>query len=179
MRLPAELRALVYKFATPSEYVSLRSTAQHRFEKVVAPAWTSLAYVSRLMSSEAMDIIFKRRTFILNVNLGTSENNIINAYQLPAHVEPLIRHLVLVIDYTRVPSVAHLYHNDWRFLQRLTKLKSLRLCMLHLRKSTPRLIQDRPLICIKVIKDILRRIPAACNVVFDTGDQLSKTMSRT
>ncbi|KAK4611765.1 hypothetical protein CLAFUW4_12724 [Fulvia fulva] len=170
-RMPPELREFVYELAIPAGHVSLRSTGHHRFEKVVIPAWTNLAFVSRHMYLEAKRFIFERHTFILNVNMGTTENNSINTYQLPAHAEPWIRHLVLVVDCTRAPSRAHLAEADWRFLQRMTRLKSIRVCLLHLRKSHLRPTQDRRLICSEVVRNVMMRVPAGCEIVFGARGQ--------
>lgn len=163
MDLPAEMRTWVLRSALISGYISLRSCAQHMPAGVHPALPTSIFLISKSTKKEAEGMLLDN-TIIVNASLQSSIRPAIHRKQLPEHILPFIKSLVIVIDLTKFVSTGDSTDRpiDWRTIQGLTGMKKLRICGI----TTPachghlseRLSRDLSMIC--------ERIPTACEMSF-------------
>lgn len=126
----------------------------------------SLLATSRQVRREAAAFLFDN-TFIVNACLNYGDKPVIHNSQLPPAVLPKIKFLSLVIDFTRLSPLPNRLA-DWRPLQQMTNLRSLRIMAFNrLERGWPAPIVSREL------QNILERIPKTCMVAYgaDSADE--------
>ncbi|CZT15243.1 uncharacterized protein RCC_12223 [Ramularia collo-cygni] len=159
MDLPAELRDWVYKLSIiPTGFISLRSCAHHMPAGVFPAIATSIFGVSKAVNKEAEGLLLDN-TIIVNGCLEWGSRSAIHRAQLPEHIIPLIKSLVIVIDFTRVVRTARVA--DWRVAQGMIGLKRLRICGIAIDPANCPSSELSTYLGI-----ILERVPADCEVCF-------------
>ncbi|KAK4497515.1 hypothetical protein PRZ48_011966 [Zasmidium cellare] len=170
--LPAELRNRVYEAAISPGYISLRSCATHHMSiGVEPPLATGILAASKQLAHESKDMMFES-TIIVDVSLEASTRSIINPLQLPRHLLPKIRHIVLVLDFTRVHDT-NPSRTDWRPVQRMTGLASMRICAIQMWPPAAYFRQERTLQehHQETIKTILECVPKTCTIEYGWSNE--------
>ena len=154
--LPAELRDWVYKeLFVIGSVVDLRSCGHH------LPLGTSPKLTPGLLATcsqvqKEIGYLLLENTFMVNILLdGTS--SVIHSRQIPSHILPKLRNLVLVVNGCGDPGP----FKDWKPLQALTSLKSLRLVGIDV-ETTPHNVGWWT----TTLKQAVERIPKDCKIDF-------------
>lgn len=160
MDLPAELRLWVYESAlTPTGHISLRSCAHHMPAGVHPQIATPLFCASKVVRKEAEGLLMEN-TIIVNGCLEFGSRPAIHRSQLPDHILPLVKSLVIVVDFTKIVQTARVA--DWRVAQGLTGLKKLRICGIATKDPGNHLSEWLA----THLHIILERVPADCSISF-------------
>lgn len=165
--LPGEMRNRIYRAAISPGHISLRSCAKHHMSVGVDPPLVAgILAGSKQLANETKDLVFES-TFIVDVSLESPIRSVINPLQVPRSMLDKIQHLVLVLDFTRVDNSCP-SGLDWRYIQRMTALSSLKICAIQMwppaARFTPGMtLQDHHR---GTIQTILECIPATCIVQY-------------
>ena len=156
MDLPPELRNLIYRRMLAPGTVSLVSCAHHNPRGTAPGLVPSILATSKHVREEAADLLFEN-TFVANLHPSAEgfPRPALHRGQLPLHVLPKVKNLVLVVDSLRFTRP----NCDWTPLQALTSLKTLHITAIEEEKR-PTDVEDLTII----LTEIIRRIPATCEV---------------
>ncbi|KAF2169563.1 hypothetical protein M409DRAFT_19974 [Zasmidium cellare ATCC 36951] len=165
--LPPEMRNRVYSAAISPEHISLRSCATHHMSiGVEPPLATGIFATSKQLAHESKDLMFES-TIIVDVSLESSVHSIINPLRLPRNLLAKIKHIVLVLDFTRVHDM-NPFRTDWRTVQKMTGLRTMRICAIQMWPPAAffrpnRTLRDHHR---ETIKTILECVPKTCAVEY-------------
>ncbi|KAK3706816.1 hypothetical protein LTR37_012495 [Vermiconidia calcicola] len=167
--LPAEMRTMVYGAAMVPGCVSLRSCIHHMPYGASPTPTPGLLATCKQINQEAADLVFEN-TFMVDVLLHSgTPRSALHGTQVPAHIVPKLRYLVLVIDgtefaYSRRDRVG-VPTCDWTPLQVLTSLQSLRVTF----------IEGKPVMPFKdissVLAEVVARVPACCSIEYGCSSE--------
>lgn len=160
MDLPPEMRCCVLKAGLTPGYISLRSCPHHLPAGIHPRITTPIFQTSKVINKEAEGLLFEN-TIIVNASIESGTRPAIHRKQLPEHILPHIKSLVIVVDFTRVVSNTARVA-DFRAVQGLTDLNTLRICGI----AMPDPLQMLPDHLATYLRIILERVPAGCEVLF-------------
>ncbi|SMR60428.1 unnamed protein product [Zymoseptoria tritici ST99CH_1E4] len=162
--LPPELRMEVLKSALNPGFISLRSCAHHLPAGTFPEVSPALLQTSKQIRHEAKDLLLEN-TLIVNVWVDCSSRSVVNPHQLPRHLHPSIKHLTIVIDFTPIIT-SSATERDWRPFQRMTNLKTLRICAINGITKTSGSSVRRDDIYQGCVKAVVERVPKDCIVSY-------------
>lgn len=175
--LPAELRTWVYRHAlapTGNLMPKYRTIQSNDGDNVVVAGITpsitpALIQANRQLKSEIGDMLYSENTIYITAdNIGATVMPVFcQGNRLTPDTFAKLQHVVLTLDMgSRNDSFAYKCLDykrcDWMQLQYLTALKDIRIRMI----KNPETDQDRREELPKVLKQVIERLPAACEVKF-------------
>lgn len=159
MNLPPELRNNVYKFLINPGEVCMFSCCHHMPQGTAPRLAPNILATSKVIHEEAKDLIYENKFLVtVSPDFPSKGRSALHKAQLPAHVLPRIKDLVLVIDFIRLSEFSN---SDWTSVQDLTGLKTLRIVAL----EEVNYMVKKPFLA-NTLTEIITRIPADCEVVY-------------
>lgn len=163
--LPPELRMWVYRqLLAPTGHISLRSPGDHFGTLGVTPRGVvtpGMLRTCKLVYEEAREILYEENTVCLNVHVDFSCWAMIQKRQMPDHVLPRLRSVMLVLDFVGPNDVVveNVEKCDWRQLQALTGLRGARICLIERGD-----LRDRVDVKTALLAEVVERLPLGCEI---------------
>lgn len=172
MDLPAELRNRVYvELLAPTGFILLSrletpsGCKPSRELLVESGSELEILRVSKDIYKEAKSILYRENTVCVAAAIEVSTYPCIDTRLLPNSKLPLLASVTLVVDFRAdgEKDNAWIDRVHWQQLQKLTTLKHLRICFVESAR-----LQDENSHKKLMLKNILERIPADCQLTFES-----------
>ncbi|PPJ57692.1 hypothetical protein CBER1_00164 [Cercospora berteroae] len=174
MDLPAELRNRVYvELLAPTGFILLSrletpsGCKPSRELLVESGSELEILRVSKDIYKEAKSILYRENTVCVAAAIEVSTYPCIDTRLLPNSKLPLLASVTLVVDFRAdgEQNNAWIDRVHWQQLQKLTTLKHLRICFVESAR-----LQDEHSHKKLMLKNILERIPADCQLTFESEE---------